>query len=337
MKKLAFLLSSTSVIVGGVVGAGFITGREIASFFCRDLSFSGIYVAFIFFIGCIFVIMRYCGDGKFYLVVKNAVAISSVIITACMIGAVKNMYGKLLCDTEKVKILMIITMVFAFFICSVGIGFVTIFNLIFIPVIMLVLLLFLLKHGVSDYVPPLSPVSVEGAYMPVLYVGMNTFTSFKILSDIGRGKSLKSCLAVSVLTSIVLIVFICLISGIINAEGLSDEDMPLLAVFSEGKFSLSAMYAICLIGIYTTLLCSMYSSFSLAKGNFITIKRAIITLLCVSLSKFGFVQIVNLFYPVFGVLGIVVSSVIFLREFFPKGQRAHTLLPPKRIKSRCLP
>ena len=43
-------------VVGAVIGAGFIMGGEIAVFFLRDFSLSGVYSAFIFFAAMIFTV-----------------------------------------------------------------------------------------------------------------------------------------------------------------------------------------------------------------------------------------------------------------------------------------
>ena len=58
MRRL-FLCSFVTAftIIGSIIGAGFITGKEVFEFFAKDLSLSGIYLAFLSFTGLIYFVM----------------------------------------------------------------------------------------------------------------------------------------------------------------------------------------------------------------------------------------------------------------------------------------
>ena len=73
-------------IIGSVIGAGFITGKEISVFFCRDFSLSGVYAAFVFFFLFIF-LLSVCEENALNKVVGFVVAVTGIVIASCMTAA----------------------------------------------------------------------------------------------------------------------------------------------------------------------------------------------------------------------------------------------------------
>ncbi len=333
MKKISAYISGASAIIGSIIGAGFITGREIATFFCIDLSVSGIYLCLIMFFICFYLIMSYSGNGKVYNIIKKAVAVSNIVIASCMLGAVENIFHSFLRQTEFVKILKIITMIFAFFICCKGIGGISKISAALIPVALILLTVILVKKTqFSNYRINISPSTGSGIIMPPLYVGMNVFMSFSVIKDACVSKTKKSVCIISAISALTLIFFVALISYIIKSNGLDSFDMPLLYFLRSDLKAYVLMEIICFIGIFSTLICALYSAFTLTSGKYALPEKIILALLAYSLSNIGFANIVNNLYPVFGVLGFIVCVIIFLQEFFQARRPKRTLRPLKCIK-----
>ena len=111
------LFGSVFTIIGSVIGAGFITGKEISVFFCRDFSLSGVYAAFVFFFLFIF-LLSVCEENALNKVVGFVVAVTGIVIASCMTAALNSLFGSLFTglfrNTENYKIFTIITVIFHF-------------------------------------------------------------------------------------------------------------------------------------------------------------------------------------------------------------------------------
>ena len=113
--------------------------------------------------------------------------------------------------------------------------------------------------------------------MPLLYVGMNSFTSFKLIADLGNGKNDKFYCFTAFFSSLVLIVLIHFISSAINFNRLYHFEMPMLVMTDGNCFKRNAMLIICFVAIFSTLICSLYSSFSLCENNHKTLKKSLLS------------------------------------------------------------
>ena len=167
--------------------------------------------------------------------------------------------------------------------------------------------------------------------MPILYVGMNTFTSFKIFSDLGKNKGSRFAFFTSAISAFFLAMMILVISDAISPDYLRFSLLPILTLLRFDKFGYTVMLFVCLIGIFSTLICSLYASFSIIKENFAILKRCVLSVAVFFISKFGFSKIVNDFYPILGVLGVIFVIIVSLRAFFPKRRPTRTYRPLKRI------
>ena len=129
-------VSSAFAIIGSIIGAGFITGKEVFEFFSKDLSLSGIYLAFICFSFAIYYFMNLSQDGvdKW---VEVFVSLASIIVAGCMLSALDLLYMRMFCLSEKVKILSIITAILLLIISLKGIGCVERFCLATLPFVVI--------------------------------------------------------------------------------------------------------------------------------------------------------------------------------------------------------
>ncbi|MDD7186673.1 MAG: hypothetical protein PUH93_02885, partial [Clostridia bacterium] len=106
MKRNFFLLLGASCsIIGSVIGAGFITGKEISVFF-PDGSVSTVYLAFTFFFFFIFALS--CSEG---LAVKKyaepVISAVNVVIASCMVAGLNNLYKTIFRLSEYFEIFTI--------------------------------------------------------------------------------------------------------------------------------------------------------------------------------------------------------------------------------------
>ena len=90
-RRILSCVSAVMTVFGSVVGAGFITGREINAFFGEDFSLCGLYAAFLFFAAFFFLLLVSPREGKTEKALSVAVSASNVIISSCMLSALKTL------------------------------------------------------------------------------------------------------------------------------------------------------------------------------------------------------------------------------------------------------
>ena len=342
MRKVFLFLGSLFSIIGNVIGAGFITGREIATFFCDDFSLSLCYCSFLVFSYCFYFALK-SGDGSGGAFV-NISACANVIISSCMVSGLRELFCGIsfLRQTENIEIFVIISAIIAFFISARGMGFVNGFSLVFIPISLVVLFATLFSVCKAECFLSVNVFSSERGmnflHSPLVYVCLNVFLSLPVLKSTGVKFSKKGNLILSLFVSLILTFFIFLISAAIVFRGSRLETMPLVSLASGNDVFYRLINTICFVGIYSTLVCSYYSAISLFGKKYYFAKCFLLFLITLFLSKFGFGAIVNYFYPFIGVLGLVyIFFSIFSGKVFPPKIRERTLHPREGIKSKCLP
>ena len=101
-----------------------------------------------------------------------------------------------------------------------------------------------------------------------------------------------------------------------------------LYFFSSSYLKFIIFYIIMIFSIFTSLVSSVYTSFSVINGNTSAIKKIIVTLVFVSLSGFGFSKLDENIYPVAGVVGtIYFLAIVVSLKLSPKSLRLHTSRP----------
>lgn len=317
------LFGCVFTVVGSMIGAGFITGKEIAVFFCSDLSLSGIYACCVFFFLYI-LILSFSPFSAFVKIFRVIVAVTGIVISACMTAALNSLYQAIFRQSENIKILTIITVILSFFMCLKGIGAINVFSIFAMPftVATVFILSFVNDRGISV---PASPVGLSGAFMPLLYTGINCLLSSTIIVDSSRGLNARGKIIVAFSVSFFLFVSILRIS--LCVVGKSGE-MPFINAVANDAVSSVIAFAITFFSIVTTLVSSLYSAFSLTKGKTSVLQKIALTLVVVMFSGFGFSVFVEKIYPVIGVTGIVYLVIVFA-GFFPKERRGRTLVPIK--------
>lgn len=307
-------------ISGSIIGAGFITGKEINGFFGEDFSLSGIYLAFLLFAISFFIIMNIAEKGSLVAAVKFVVAICNVFIAACMVAALKSVYGELFNVSENIKLLHIISLIFAFIICFVGVRAIGVFSLASIPFLIAVLIFVSLAYSDGGDIN-VSPRGSVGVVYPMLYVGINTMLSSGVIQGFGTTLSVKEKIATAAATSLTLCLCIAIVGNAVRGV---DGEMPLAELVASNRKLYIIVHILMLFAIFSTLVSSLYSVFSVLPSRYKMSCLTVLFLLVVFLSRFGFSSIVENVYPVIGAVGIVYIA-IFSSLFFRRVRRERTL------------
>ena len=317
------LFGSMFTIVGSMIGAGFITGKEIEVFFCSDLSLSGIYACCVFFFLYI-VVLSFSPPSPIAKFFRGIVAVVCIVISACMTAALNSLYSKILRQSENVEILTIITVIFTFFICLKGMGAINVFSFFAMPFTVAAVFVLSVIYG-KEFPVPVAPSGCAGAFMPLLYTGINCLLSSTIITDCAKNLNKPGKIFVAFSVSFFLFVSILRISVCIVGDG---GEMPFINAVTKTAASSLIAFAITFFSIVTTLVSSLYSAFSLTKGKTSVLQKIALTLVAIMLSKFGFSLFIEKIYPVIGITGIIYLVIVFSGSF-PKGRRERTLRPIK--------
>jgi uncharacterized membrane protein YkvI len=310
-------------VIGSVIGAGFISGRELVRFFGGEAFPPFLLLAGLLFFVYIFFLLRagkkYGGFTSFCRVVfgkgEKAVQIifcfCSFVVVAAMLAGINAL------EESYQPFIAVLTAVGCFFLVKKGVNGLNMLNLLLVPFILAYIIVGLVTEGEFAFVAETQNAGMGGMFVWI-YAAMNIFLSSSVVMDCGArlGKQSQITL-VAVISSLVIGGCIALILSAIGAkEGAKEHTMPLLYVLKRGKlFPLIGYF-----GIVTTLISSYYPLHIFPKGKHKDAAR-LFTLAAASVcSLFGLKEIVEYAYPVMGGLGILfLSVVIFHDDLFEKG------------------
>lgn len=326
MKKLSFSktgFSNGCTLIGSIIGAGFLTGRELVDFFgCFSLPllfFTALcfYVVFSFFF---FLGGKYGGfDG--YLaaffsptlkkVVKALILVGSFVSCVGMLSAVNAVYRKLF------PVCTLLLLVACFFIGERGIGGLKKVNLFLTPTILCVVLFLALKNGTFSPPTHQAPDFYKGL-SALFYVFLNLFLCLPIVLEMGKNKD-GGCF----FPSVVVVFFIGVILSLVCFDKTSfASDLPLAYVLSSSRELFSAL---AFIGMATTLFSSYYPLHGFVKNKTGTPWITLLLGLLFLGSTFRFKQVVGKAYPVFAVLGGALFFYSAVREFIKSRKEVKNL------------
>lgn len=301
MFKRVIGLSAT--FIGTLIGAGFASGREIALYFSHTSPFTPLLSGACLGVLCYFFLeLGRLFEGDFFVLFGKGKPIfillirffNAVVVCAMIAGGEEVIYSlfgihgggiitgiiaivSLICGLEKLKII----------------------NSVVVPAIV-ILIFILLFRGNNKTI--FEKISVFPAFT---YATMNIISGGYFISTLSRDCSRKENIIISIICSAVLGVMLLSIYVIIQND--LNATMPLIQAAS--KYNLKVVgNVIMYLAIYTTITSSLVVA---AKND---IKKAIIlTALCFLVSLFSFEKIVDISYPIIGILGAaIILWVVYL-------------------------
>lgn len=308
------MLKTTSLVIGTIIGAGFVSGREIISFFGGGNIFLSALYAFIAFFIITYLLLE---TGRKYKTLQNAdkalfgkadktvnfaVFICLFAVAAAGVATVDSLASSLFGIPKNAPVFSVLFLLAAYLCSKKGLGGITAVNALLVPIMLLMTAGILIFKGGFDF------SSGGGADSPVIYVSFNMFLSANVVTEAGGNLSRKNSFLSSLISALVTAAFIVLIYGAVNFEGVNavTADLPLFYAASFLGKGVSLLFAVILmLGAFTTLVSAFYP---LGKG-FVSVlgSRGDITAFFAvfMLSRFGIKNIVGYGYPAAGVMGLV--------------------------------
>lgn len=151
-----------------------------------------------------------------------------------------------------------------------------------------------------------------------LYVGYNSILLVPILSELKVYRLKKGHIVLlSLITTLVLAISGLLIYGAINGyyPSIASVELPTLAIAEKSSTFFRNYYSIVMLfAIFTTAFSCGYSFLRMSKEQNYFRNTFLVCVLSVFFSKIGFSNMINLFFPIFGYLGIIQIVVINLKK-----------------------
>ena len=240
--------------------------------------------------------------------------IISIIFSAAMFAGTEKMIN----FSNKIvsTLLFFIVLFMCFIVFKNGIGFISKFNFVLIPFLIVCLIVFEIPFLISGGgIFIIKQFNVSSIVYLIFYCGLNISNSSAVLISLGKGLSKREKAQVSFFAALVL--FLLLLATnivLLFASKTLSADMPLINLFFGNKRTIINMLV--LIGSLTSLFSLIFSCSSLVRGlcknDFIVF---VISVICpVFLSFVGFSVIINYLYPIASILSIF----LLLRLCFQK-------------------
>ena len=330
--SFALIFTFIMAILGAILGAGFASGKEIQTFFTNY----GVIAYLLMVVACVLFAWTFYLFARIGKIVKPH---SIADITRATLGKVSSVVDVLLMLSMFVTLSAMLgatdglaqtvfsgySFPWASILLAVGIVLVlsggkqSMFNTskIIMPVIVVMIFasliaFFCVSPKEMSSVEMIQPVSrqLKGFMYAFLYVGLNTISESFIVARVSEKMNKKQSMIASIACALVVIVFAVLISVALTFAGndVYASSLPMLKLSYLVGTGLGNAYAfVLLLAIFTTAVSTTYTMTSwlkqFVKNKFLSTN--IIVAVGFFLSRFGFSNIVEIFYPLKGVLGIV--------------------------------
>ena len=334
MKTLSGIFLTAFLCIGSIVGAGFISGRELIGFFGTKGFLPFTVFAGIFLFACLMLLFslgrEYDGsDGLNAALMKNPrpfgamVLIASFIFLSTMLAGL-DAIGESFGLPGYIPVISSLSLICVTVCSRHGLKGIEKINFVLVPVV-IVIINVLIFTGVSPDFSGAAPDIKTGIAKAALYVFLNSFSNLPVLVGTARGKSMKVLAGAAAVTAAAISVQAAIILGAVSAGGANAENaqIPLLFVLGD---TASAVYAAAVsAAILSSLSSAYYPLYIVAKEKMQKTGVVILCLASLVLSRVGLKGLIDYVYPLLGALGAVyiIKCAYFKlkKTFFQKYRR----------------
>lgn len=318
------VFAGVCMLLGCFLGAGFISGREIASYFSKfgNQSIWGVVIATIllFIFTLFFLILsnktnsfdkfsRYY-FGKCDRVANIFMAICVLIISSSMFAGTIS-----LAETFNVNkfVFVIITFILSFLIVKGNINSLSRLNVIIMPLILIVVIV---ATDTSELARTFDSSVILSIASGSNYIFINIVSLGLFLLEIGYKYTRKEKLLIALISSIIIAVMLFLINNAILCENYIYDVFPNLSMSINNPLLYVLMQISIFFGLFTTLISNVFilSNYinKLIKNYQVSILLSLTSSLL--LSFFGFATIVGYIYWFIGLVGVIMIFSVLIKK-----------------------
>ena len=335
--ELIKIFQIATVFIGTIVGAGLASGKEITEFFTKYglKSFLGIFICGIFYIIMSSIISKISINhnldsysdvinlispnklGKFTGLVTTFFLISSASIILAGSGALINQFFGI----PKVIGSLIMICIAVFFLLRGTDGLIEI-NSFIVPALvftisLITILYFLFCKDAVSYsnISSFEPQKDGIAISTLLYAGYNTLSASGVIVPLSTTMKKPKTMFIGIICGALGLTILCSMINLlltINQPYIYKYEIPLLFVANRfGTIIQALLLVIIWLEMFSTEVSDVYSISKTLENTFnISFKKAIFPVLGVAfiISQFGFGNLINKLYPLFGLLSLVFIS-----------------------------
>ena len=311
-------VSLTFLTVGAVVGAGFISGREIVAFFGTESFLPFIIASFFILSGFFYTAysIRESARRKKDDLVFGYLAVASSFISACGVLAGLDFLFATFCSC-RYPVLSVSSLIVVSVVSVKGISGVEKFTLAAVPFIIIIVVRLILGRGEIDF----STGNIDffkSGIKTVLYASMNFFVNFPAMRESAKGKSQKARVFAAFLSSAILCFLAAIIAAAVKGGATQNTDAPLMfAVGVAPIFSIALFFA-----LETSLFSAYYPAFSLFTKKRKVIGGVLVGVSAFIISRIGVKGIIDGLYPIIGAFGTAYLFKIIAEKFSAYKKRA---------------
>lgn len=366
-KWLRRAFGSSFSIIGSVIGAGFITGREILTFFYGQSPIWVFVLLLAFFFLLMLSVMTVKNEMSLYAVERadNVICLFNILMIASMLGATESLARDMGVGCAF-PVWSVVMLAVSIVVCIGGMSRLDKFNAVLVSVMLGIVFLI-----VAIKLPSVGRGnSAAGAHVNFFavakYVGMNILLTQPLLGDIRRENNsigqVKASAKSSVLTAFTAAFLLSLTAAAFLAvlpKESAFAELPILHIVGADKAFYYSVSLTVALGIITTLVGSMYpllnySFFAKSTGETAAktgqkenrgdakkrrrgkiIRAVCVCVLALGISRLGFYVIVDRIYPLLGILSIAYYLFTFaVLPIFQRVARRRTSRRQEHTKAR---
>ena len=319
------ILILTFMMLGCFLGAGFVSGREIASYFSRfgEYSILAIILAGILLFVLIYFFLWLSNRtnafykfiafyfGKFGNIINVLFALSLFILTSSMIAGSMSIADAFHCSPYLFAIL---TIVCSYLIVVGNEKLISKINVILVPIIIITIVA---VYGIEFDVNVGYGNLFLSLFQSVNYVLINIVTLGLYILQIGHKYSGRQKLFAAILTSGIITILMLICNSEIIGNNLVDDAMPMLTLSNNISSVLGILSGVMIwCALLTTIVSCVYLLANYLHSFIRNYKLCVFIILLAGLmcSVFGFSFIVNYIYAIIGVVGLVLVLTVAKKE-----------------------
>ncbi|MGN0960612.1 MAG: hypothetical protein ACI4PF_00265 [Christensenellales bacterium] len=318
------VFAGVCMLLGCFLGAGFVSGREVASYFSRfgNQSIWAVIIATILlFLLILFFLMlsnktkNFSEFSQFYFGKLNNIA--DFLMAICVLIITSSMFAGTMSLSETFNInkfvFVGITLVLAFFIVIGNTHSLSKVNIILMPFLILIVLIATYVKGVNN--------SFDGSIILAVasgsnYVFINIVSIGLFLLEIGHKYTIKEKVLISIISSLVIGIMLIVINNAILNNMLIDEVFPNLTLAKNNKILYICMQLSIFFGLFTTLISNVFILSNYINKFIKHYRISVLVSLIMGLifSFLGFQTMVGYIYWFIGFIGVIMIFFVIFKE-----------------------
>lgn len=322
MKTFFDILSVVFLALGGLIGAGFVSGSELIGFFGEENFFLPLILSCAWLFLFISLTFSFAREQNFESVSKTLfgsqkvvdaiVFITSFVLFSSMLAGLDAVW-KGLNFLPNLPVLSMGCLVAVSLLSRYGIRGIERLNIVLMPTVVLVVICS--AFGVIKFnLPSLNNFSFFSGANGVLYSALNTFICLPVLFDTAYKKPKRLLGVCALIISLIVFFLAYLILSVVNqSEGSKFAQMPFFHAVSKNGFS-PLLFLALLIGTLTSASTSYYAVYKKIYSKYAYKGLLIVGVVAFVFSRLGMNLIVKFAYPLIGGVGLVFVLKMFLQK-----------------------